>query len=134
MKRFLAAPLITLLLLGGLWVTGLDSIFIKENRTYEENIRKYNQVQRLILDHHVDPQTVDVLFKSSMRGFVESLSDSLMSIQGTPLDTLFEGVTITTMRDAVLLSNAPIGIWKPRTRMKTWTRVPTTPLRPSSHH
>jgi len=102
MKRFLAAPLLTAVVLGVLWTLGLDSVLIKEKRTYEENIRKYNQVQRLILDHHVDTHTVDVLFKSSMKGFVMNLSDSTMSIAGTPLDTLFEGVTITTMRDAVL--------------------------------
>ena len=102
MKRFLAAPLLTVLVLGTLWASGLESVFLQEKRTYEENIRKYNQVQRLILDHHVEPHTIDVLFKSSMKGFVENLTDSTMVIAGTPLDTLFEGVTVTTMRDAVL--------------------------------
>lgn len=102
MKRFLAAPLLTSIVLGALWVSGLDSILVKNKRTYEENIRKYSQVQRLILDHHVAPQVIDVLFKSSMKGFVANLSDSTMVIEGTPLDTLFKDVTITTMRDAVL--------------------------------
>ncbi len=102
MKRFFAAPILTTLVLGALWFSGMDSIVLSEKRTYEENIRKFNQVHRLVLDHHVDTHSIDELFKASMVGFVKNLSDSTMNLVGTPLDTLFTNVRVTTLRDAVL--------------------------------
>jgi carboxyl-terminal processing protease len=102
MTRFFAAPILTTLILGSLWVFGIDSVVLTEKRTYEENIRKYNQVQRLILDHHVDTQSIELMYQSSMKAFVANLTDTLFSVSGTPIDTMFTDNTILTIRDAVL--------------------------------
>ncbi len=102
MKRFIAAPLLSLMVLAGLYATGTDTILISDKRTYQENIQKYLQVQRLVLDHHVDSHQVGDLYRNSLLGMVRNLTDSTLAVAGTPLDTLFAGPLPRTLREAVM--------------------------------
>jgi carboxyl-terminal processing protease len=99
--RTLAAPLITAIVLGILYLTGVDSIRLLERRGTQENIQKYMQVGRLVLDHHVEPHSANDLWVASLRGFVRNLSDSTFRIAGTPLDTTSVR-PVTSLREAVL--------------------------------
>lgn len=99
--RYLAAPLITASVLGILYLTGIDSIRLVERRGTQENIQKYMQVGRLVLDHHVEPHSANDLWISSLKGFVSDLSDSTFRIVGTPLDTTAHR-PVASLREAVL--------------------------------
>jgi len=99
--RYLAAPLITASVLGILFLTGVDSIRLVEKRGTQENIQKYMQVGRLVLDHHVEPHSANDLWIASLKGFVRDLSDSTFRIAGTPLDTTAVR-PVASLREAVL--------------------------------
>jgi carboxyl-terminal processing protease len=99
--RTLAAPLITASVLGLLYLTGIDGIRLPEQRGAQENIQKFMQVGRLVLDHHVEPHSPNDVWSASLRGFVRDLSDSTFRIAGTPLDTL-RMRPVASLREAVL--------------------------------
>lgn len=101
MKKFLAPNLLLLLLLPLFWITGIDTV-IKQENSDQANIQKYLDVQRRILDNHVEKIEVQQLFKDSIRGFVSNLSDSTFELSGTPLDTTFANVSIGNIRESVL--------------------------------
>ncbi|MEX2657104.1 MAG: S41 family peptidase [Balneolales bacterium] len=99
LKRFLAPPLFSILLVFAiLYLTGIDRIMTAN--TDEIHLRKYNEVQSKIIENHVDEVHIDELFKNSMRGFVSNLSDSTFDISGTPLDTTFTDLNVTSLRQA----------------------------------
>lgn len=101
MKKFLAPNLLLFLLLSLFWMTGIDTV-IKQEDSDQANIQKYLDVQRRILDNHVENIEVEQLFKDSIRGFVANLSDSTLELSGTPLDTTFVDVSIGNIRESVL--------------------------------
>lgn len=98
-KRFFAAPLVSLLALAFLYLLGVEQI-IPNNNSLELNLRKYALVNKHILENHVDEVSIQELFKNSMYGFVSNLSDTTLDIKGTPLDTTFTDIEITSLRQA----------------------------------
>lgn len=101
LSRYLAAPFITAAVLGILHLTGIETVTVVERRGVQENIQKYMQVGRLVLDHHVEPHTANDIWLASLKGFVRDLSDSTFQVAGTPLDTV-DVRPVASLREAVL--------------------------------
>lgn len=100
LKKFLAPNIAILIALSAFWFAGVDSV-IKPENDHEENLRKYAQVQRQILDNYVEEVSLNTLFKSSIRGLVSNLKDSTVTWKKTPLDTTFANINITGLRKSV---------------------------------
>jgi len=87
-KKFFAPQLVILLLLSGVWLAGVDSVYIPDNN-HQENLHKYLQVQRRIVDNYFGKVSITELHKKSIVGLVEGLSDSTITFKNTPIDTTF---------------------------------------------
>ncbi|MCH8557312.1 MAG: S41 family peptidase [Balneolia bacterium] len=101
-KRFFASGLSSLIILSALWLFGFDKVFVSNETNHEQNLQKYIQTQRWILNNYVDEVDVDVLFKDSIRGMVVALDDSTLSISGTPIDTTFADFRVSDFREAAV--------------------------------
>jgi len=101
-KRFFASGLTSLVILSALWLFGFDKVFVSNETNHEQNLQKYIQTQRWILNNYVDEVDVDVLFKDSIRGMVLALDDSTLSVSGTPIDTAFTDVRVSDFREAAV--------------------------------
>ncbi len=99
LKRFVTPSIISILVLSFLYITGVDRIATGKN-SQEVNLRKYLEVQTKIIENHVDKISIQELFANSMRGFVRNLSDTTLDISGTPLDTNFTDLEITSQRQS----------------------------------
>lgn len=99
-KKFLAPNAAILIVLSIFWFAGVDTI-IKSEGSDRENIQKYIQTQRRILDNYVDKVDITELYKNSVRGLVKNLSDSTAKLEGTPADTTFEDIKINGLRESV---------------------------------
>lgn len=87
-KKFFAPQLVILLLLSGVWLAGVDTVYIPDNN-HQENLHKYLQVQRRIVDNYFGKVSITELHKKSIVGLVEGLSDSTITFKNTPIDTTF---------------------------------------------
>ncbi|TVQ69168.1 MAG: PDZ domain-containing protein [Balneolaceae bacterium] len=99
LKRYLTPSLISIIVLALLYVSGIDRVLAGSN-SHEVNLKKYAEVQQKIIENHVDEISIEELYKNSLRGFVRRLSDTTLTIQGTPLDTTFTDVNITSLRQS----------------------------------
>ncbi len=99
LKRFLIPNLFIAIVLTTLNVVGIDSI-IKPKNDDTTNLTKYVQAQRSILQNYYGYADLDIMYKTSIRYMVNGLEDSTLQIDGTPIDTTFPGVTITSLRDS----------------------------------
>lgn len=99
-KKFLAPNAAILIVLSIFWFAGVDTI-IKSEGSDRENIQKYIQTQRRILDNYVDKVDITELYKNSVRGLVKNLSDSTAKLEGTPADTTFQDIKISGLRESV---------------------------------
>lgn len=99
LKKFLAPNLIAVFLLSALWFTGVESIY-KGADEYQMHLKKYMEVQRKILDNYHQDVEPGPLFKNSMFGFVKNISDTTITLSGTPLDTTFTDIEINSAREA----------------------------------
>lgn len=102
LKRFLTPSLVSIFILALLYVTGIDRVTVRDN-THEINLEKFAEVQRKIIENHVDEISIEELFKNSMRGFVSRISDTTLVVDGSPLDTSFTDLSITSNRQAFVL-------------------------------
>ncbi len=102
LKRFLTPSLVTLFVLSFLYISGLDRVTTSDSG-HELNLRKYAEVQSKIIENHVDEIGIEELHKNSIRGFVSNISDTTLSIEGTPLDTVFNdsGFAVSSLRESV---------------------------------
>ncbi|NGP76938.1 PDZ domain-containing protein [Balneolaceae bacterium YR4-1] len=99
-KKFLAPNAAILILLSVFWFAGVDTI-VKSHGSDRENIQKYIQTQRRIIDNYVDKVDISELYKSSIKGLVKNLKDSTAMLEGTPADTAFGEVTISSLSESV---------------------------------
>jgi carboxyl-terminal processing protease len=102
-KRFLAPNLVAVIVLGALWISGIDTIFTHtldpdKDRRY---MQKYIQVQRIIVDNYVENVNMTDLYHSGLLGMVRNLSDSTAVLTGTPLDTL-QKASISNLRESLM--------------------------------
>lgn len=101
MKRFFASGLTALVVLSTLWLMGFERVFDR-SADHQQNLQKFVQTQRWILNNYVDEVDVDLLFKDSIRGLVRTLGDSTFVITGTPVDTVFNDLRVSDFRESAV--------------------------------
>lgn len=90
------------ILLFSAWASGADPVFIPEP-DHQTNLRKYVQVQQRILDNYFGETDLNELYQLGLKGFVEGLSDSTITLPGTPLDTLVaKSRPVSTLRESYM--------------------------------
>ena len=99
-KKFLAPNAAILIVLSIFWFAGVDTI-VKSEGSDRENLQKYIQTQRRILDNYVDKVDINDLYKNSVKGLVKNLSDSTANLEGTPADTTFQDLDISGLSESV---------------------------------
>lgn len=97
-KKFALPQLAVLLLLSGIWIAGADDIFVRSGY-HQDNLHKYLQVQRRVVDNYFGETDLNVLFKRSIAGLVKSIEEEEPNLAGTPLDTL-QLVEVQNFRDS----------------------------------
>lgn len=85
-KKFIAPQLAILLILSAVWLAGIDSVVVK-NDSHQDNLHKYLQVQRRVVDNYFGDTNLTELYRSSLVGMVKAIKDSSINITNTPLDT-----------------------------------------------
>lgn len=85
-KKFLAPQLALLMVLSAVWLAGVDKVIVT-NDDHQENLHKYLQVQRRVLDNYFGDASIDDLYERSVVGLVKGMQDSTLEISGTPIDT-----------------------------------------------
>lgn len=85
-KKFIAPQLAILLILSAVWLAGIDSVVVK-NDSHQDNLHKYLQVQRRVVDNYFGETDLTELYRSSLVGMVKAIQDSSINITNTPLDT-----------------------------------------------
>ncbi|MGM0588543.1 MAG: S41 family peptidase [Bacteroidota bacterium] len=100
-KRFIAPKIAILALFSVFWLAGVERVFIGDV-DHQENLHKYLQVQRKIIDNYVEPVDLTNLYKSSIRNMVRHISDSTFSVADSPLDTTFADVNIGSLRESYM--------------------------------
>lgn len=98
LKKFIAPQLVLLLILSAVWFAGVDKVIVK-NEIHQDNLHKYLQVQRRVMDNYFGEADLNELFKSSIFGIVKALNDTTMSIEGTPIDTTRD-FNVQNLRDS----------------------------------
>ena len=99
LKKFFAPNLIIILLLSLFWALGTDSVVVDEEN-HQQNLKKYLQAQRKIVDNYVDKVDLDKLYKASIKGLLKGTSDSTLTIEGSPLDTTFKDTEVSSIRES----------------------------------
>ncbi len=97
-KKFLAPQLALLLILSAVWLAGVDKVVVK-NEIHQENLHKYLQVQRRVMDNYFGETSLEELHHKSIIGLVKGMNDTTMTLEGTPLDTLHRP-EIQNLRDS----------------------------------
>lgn len=97
-KKFLAPQLALLLILSAVWLAGVDKVVVT-NDIDQENLHKYLQVQRRVLDNYFGDTSIDHLYERSVSGLVKGMQDSTLDISGTPIDTT-QFKSIQNLRDS----------------------------------
>ncbi|HKL15846.1 MAG TPA: S41 family peptidase [Balneolaceae bacterium] len=99
MKKFIVPQLVTLMFLSAIWLTGADSILVSKDND-RENLHKYMQVQRRVMDNYFGDTNLNELYKRSIAGLVSAMEDSTLKLGETPIDTIFTNVNVTNLRDS----------------------------------
>ena len=100
LKKFLAPNFAILAVLSIFWLAGVENV-VPGDDDHQKNIKKYIQSQRRIIDNYVDKVDINKLYKNSIRGLVNNMSDSTATFSDTPIDTTFEDVSITNLSESV---------------------------------
>ena len=85
-KKFIAPQIAALIILSTVWLAGIDTVIVPDN-THQENLTKYLQVQRRVMDNYFGETNIDSLFHQSKLGMARAFDDSTADLAGTPLDT-----------------------------------------------
>lgn len=97
-KKFLAPQLALLMILSAVWLAGVDKVVVTNDK-HQENLHKYLQVQRRVLDNYFGDTSIDHLYQRSIVGLVKGMQDSTLEIAATPIDTT-QFKTIQNLRDS----------------------------------
>ncbi len=100
LKRFLAPNIATLVILAALWFSGVESLFMSYDED-KQNIKKFMDVNQKIVENYVDEVDETELFKNAIRNMAANLSDTTMSLSGSPLDTTFSDLRISSLNESV---------------------------------
>lgn len=85
-KKFIAPQIAAIIILSSVWLAGIDTVIVPDN-THQENLTKYLQVQRRVLDNYFGETNIDSLFHQSKLGMARAFNDSTADLNETPLDT-----------------------------------------------
>jgi carboxyl-terminal processing protease len=99
-KKFIAPQLALLLILSAVWLAGIDNVVVKSGY-HEDNLHKYLQVQRRVVDNYFGDTSVDHLFKKSIIGIVKHLNDPDLDLEGTPIDTS-KDFSVQSLRESTM--------------------------------
>lgn len=98
LKKFIAPQLVLILILSAVWFAGVDKVVVK-NEVHQENLHKYLQVQRRVMDNYFGETNLNELYRQSIFGIVKALDDSTASLENTPIDTTVE-FNVQNLRDS----------------------------------
>src|SRR5690625_2729841 len=98
LKEIIEPSLSLLIILSTVWLAGIDTVVVTKN-SHQDNLTKYLQVQRRVLDNYFGDTSIDILHKRSIAGMVKNLKDSSSSFEGTPLDTT-AAVSVENLRES----------------------------------
>ena len=99
-KKFLIPSLFISALLFVLNFTGVDRIIVNPKNDDTVNLTKYVQAQRSIVQNHFGHPDLNNMYQESIRFMVKALKDSALTIDESPIDTAFTGVTISSIRES----------------------------------
>lgn len=97
-KKFIAPQLALLFILSSIWLAGVDSVVVK-NGYHQDNLHKYLQVQRRVVDNYFGDTNLNELFLASIQGIVSTLNDTTLNLSGTPID-VNQPINIQNFRDS----------------------------------
>lgn len=100
LKKFLTPHLVILLLLSGVWLAGIDGIYVQND--HQTNLTKYRQTLQRVTDNYVGETDLAELYKNSIHGLVKGLKDTSITVEGTPVDTTFNDLTINGLSDSFI--------------------------------
>ncbi|MFD2532508.1 S41 family peptidase [Gracilimonas halophila] len=99
LKKILFPNVLILLILSALRFTGVDPV-LQSGEDDTKNLTKYHQAQRSIVTNYFNEPDLNEMYLSSIRYMVKAIKDSTLGISGTPIDTTFQGVEISSIRDS----------------------------------
>lgn len=99
LKRFIIPNLFIVLVLATLNFAGIEDIIEPKNDD-STNLTKYVQAQRSILQNYFGDADLNDMYKASIKYMVTGIKDSTLTISGTPIDTTFPGIKITSLRES----------------------------------
>ncbi|MCH2450873.1 MAG: S41 family peptidase [Gracilimonas sp.] len=99
LKKILYPNVLILLILSVLRFSGVDPV-LQSGEDDTQNLTKYHQAQRSIVTNYFNEPDLNEMYRSSIRYMVKAIKDSTLGIDGTPIDTTFQGVEISSIRDS----------------------------------
>jgi carboxyl-terminal processing protease len=99
LKKILYPNLLILFILAALRFTGVDPV-IQAQTDDTRNLTKYHQAQRSIVANYFREPDLNKMYKTSIKQMVKAIKDSTLLVDGTPIDTTFQGVQINSIRDS----------------------------------
>lgn len=99
LKKILYPNVLILLILSVLRFSGVDPV-LQSGEDDTQNLTKYHQAQRSIVTNYFNEPDLNEMYRSSIRYMVKVIKDSTLVIDGTPIDTTFQGVEISSIRDS----------------------------------
>jgi carboxyl-terminal processing protease len=99
LKKILYPNVLILLILSVLRFSGVDPV-LQSGEDDTQNLTKYHQAQRSIVTNYFSEPDLNEMYRSSIRYMVKVIKDSTLVIDGTPIDTTFQGVEISSIRDS----------------------------------
>lgn len=97
-KKFIAPQLALLFILSSVWLAGVDPVVVN-NGYHQDNLHKYLQVQRRVVDNYFGDTDLNELFEVSIQGIINTLNDSTLTFEGTPID-LNQNFNVQNFRDS----------------------------------
>lgn len=84
-KKFIAPQLALLFILSSVWLAGVDPVVVN-NGYHQDNLHKYLQVQRRVVDNYFGETDLNELYQVSIQGIINTLNDTTLVLDGTPID------------------------------------------------
>lgn len=97
-KKFIAPQLALLLILSAVWLAGIDNVIVQKG-LHQDNLHKYLQVQRRVIDNYFGDTSIDILFEKSIIGIIKALDLEGHDISGSPIDTTMD-FSVRNLRDS----------------------------------
>jgi carboxyl-terminal processing protease len=97
-KKFIAPQLALLLILSAIWLAGIDNVVVQKG-LHQDNLHKYLQVQRRVIDNYFGETSIDILFEKSIHGILKVVNTGGQDITGTPIDTTMD-FSVRNLRDS----------------------------------